>query len=200
MQLDVLGHRVEHPVAREDLALVGEVDRRHLELLARRCTPRRRARSSWRSGTRARSRRGGCARCRCSTARGAGSSGPSRRSRRGRRRSAPSPARAPRRGARRRTRRRSRAPRSRRAASSSAGGCATRAGPVSSATRPRVDRLLHRRDDQPLAELGDAAVAELDHLGEVVAGVDVHEREREAARAGTPSRRGAAARSSPCRR
>ena len=44
-----------------------------------------------------------------------------------------------------------------------------------------VDRLLHGRDDQPLAELGDAAVAELDHLGEVVAGVDVHQREREAA-------------------
>ena len=40
-----------------------------------------------------------------------------------------------------------------------------------------------RGDDQALAELGDAAVAELDHLGEVVAGVDVHQREREAARA-----------------
>ena len=44
-----------------------------------------------------------------------------------------------------------------------------------------VDRLLHGGDDQPLAELGDAAVAELDHLGEVVAGVDVHDRERERA-------------------
>ena len=54
-------------------------------------------------------------------------------------------------------------------------------GPVSSATRPRVDRLLHGGDDQPLAELGDAAVAKLDDLGEVVARVDVHEREREAA-------------------
>ena len=42
-----------------------------------------------------------------------------------------------------------------------------------------VDRLLHRRDDQPLAQLGHAAVAELEHLGEVVAGVDVHHRERE---------------------
>src|SRR6516165_9437863 len=37
-----------------------------------------------------------------------------------------------------------------------------------------VDRLLHARDDQPLPELGDAPVAELDHLGEVVARVDVH--------------------------
>ena len=46
-----------------------------------------------------------------------------------------------------------------------------------------VDRLLHARDDEPLAELGDAAVAVLDHLGEVVPGVDVHDRERELARA-----------------
>ena len=46
-----------------------------------------------------------------------------------------------------------------------------------------VDRLLDRCDDQALVELGDAAVAELDHLGEVVAGVDVHDRERELARA-----------------
>ena len=45
----------------------------------------------------------------------------------------------------------------------------------------RVDRLLHRGDEQRLAELGDAPVAELDHLGEVVAGVDVHDRERELA-------------------
>ena len=44
-----------------------------------------------------------------------------------------------------------------------------------------VDVVLHRRHDQPLAELGDAAVAELVDLGEVVAGVDVHERERELA-------------------
>src|SRR4051812_13234469 len=61
--------------------------------------------------------------------------------------------------------------------------------PVSRRARPGllddaalVDRLLHRRDDQPLAELLHAAVAELDHLGEVVAGVDVHDRERELAR------------------
>jgi hypothetical protein len=45
-----------------------------------------------------------------------------------------------------------------------------------------VDRLLHAGDDQALAELGDAAVAELDDLREVVPGVDVHEREREPAR------------------
>src|SRR3954447_6319950 len=45
-----------------------------------------------------------------------------------------------------------------------------------------VDRLLHRGDDEALAELLHAAVAELDHFGEVVAGVDVHDRERELAR------------------
>ena len=43
----------------------------------------------------------------------------------------------------------------------------------------RVDRLLHRGDDQPLVDLLDQAVAELEHLGEVVAGVDVEDRERE---------------------
>ena len=46
-----------------------------------------------------------------------------------------------------------------------------------------VDRVLHARDDQALAELADAAVAVLDHLGEVVLGVDVHQRERERRRA-----------------
>jgi hypothetical protein len=30
-----------------------------------------------------------------------------------------------------------------------------------------VDRLLHRRDDEALAELGDAPVAELDRLGKL---------------------------------
>ena len=45
---------------------------------------------------------------------------------------------------------------------------------------PRVDRLLDRGDEQPLAELGDPPVAELDDLREVVPGVDVQQREREA--------------------
>jgi hypothetical protein len=45
-----------------------------------------------------------------------------------------------------------------------------------------VDRLLDGGHDQPLAELLDAAVAELEHLGEVVPGVDVHDREREGRR------------------
>ena len=44
---------------------------------------------------------------------------------------------------------------------------------------PAVDRVLHARDDQALAELGDAAVAELDHLREVVLRVHMHQRERE---------------------
>ena len=55
-------------------------------------------------------------------------------------------------------------------------------GPVCSTTRPVVDRLLHARDDEALAELRDAAVAELDRLGEVVARVDVHQRKRKATR------------------
>jgi hypothetical protein len=43
-----------------------------------------------------------------------------------------------------------------------------------------VDGLLHRGDDQPQPVLGDRAVAELEHLVEVVPGVDVHHRERHA--------------------
>ena len=46
-----------------------------------------------------------------------------------------------------------------------------------------VDRLLHGGDDEALAQLRDPPVTELDHLGKVVTGVDVHERKREAARA-----------------
>ena len=57
-----------------------------------------------------------------------------------------------------------------------------RRGPVSSTTRPGVDRLLHRRDDELDAELGDPAVAVVEHLVEVVAGVDVHHRERDPGR------------------
>ena len=44
-----------------------------------------------------------------------------------------------------------------------------------------VDRRLDRGDDEPLPELGDASVAEVQRLREVVAGVDVDDREREAA-------------------
>ena len=57
--------------------------------------------------------------------------------------------------------------------------------PVARGARPRlldhaagVDRRLHAGDDERLAELRDAPVAELEHLGEVVAGVDVQQRER----------------------
>ena len=45
-----------------------------------------------------------------------------------------------------------------------------------------VDRVLDAGHDQPLAQFGHPAVAVLDHLGEVVAGVHVHQREREGAR------------------
>ena len=47
---------------------------------------------------------------------------------------------------------------------------------------PGVDRGLDGGDDEPLAELRDPAIAEVQRLGEVVAGVDVDDREREAAR------------------
>ena len=40
-----------------------------------------------------------------------------------------------------------------------------------------VDGVLHAGHDQPQAQLGDPAVPELDDLGEVVPGVDVHDRE-----------------------
>ena len=62
----------------------------------------------------------------------------------------------------------------------SGGRCAIRAG-APGARVPRAIESSRWRDDQPLAHLGDAAVAELDHLGEVVAGVDVQQRERQAA-------------------
>jgi hypothetical protein len=51
-------------------------------------------------------------------------------------------------------------------------------GPVSSTALP-----LNARHDQPLAQLCHAPVAELDHLGEVVPRVDVHQRKRERGRA-----------------
>ena len=42
-----------------------------------------------------------------------------------------------------------------------------------------IDRVLDTGHDQPLAEFGDPGVAVGDDLGEVVPGVDVHDRERE---------------------
>ena len=45
-----------------------------------------------------------------------------------------------------------------------------------------VDGLLHGGHDEALAQLRHAAVAELEDLGEVVAGVDVHDREGELGR------------------
>ena len=41
---------------------------------------------------------------------------------------------------------------------------------------------LDAGDDEPLAQLDDTAVAELEHLGKVVPGVDVHDREWELGR------------------
>ena len=55
-----------------------------------------------------------------------------------------------------------------------------------------VDRVLHRRDDELDTELLHRAIAELDQLGEVVTGVDVHDRERERGPGRTPGSRGGA--------
>ena len=62
-----------------------------------------------------------------------------------------------------------------------------------------VDRVLHEATIRSGAELLDHPVAVLDHLGEVVARVHVHHRERQRGRDGTPCARGAAAPPSPCR-
>ena len=47
---------------------------------------------------------------------------------------------------------------------------------------PVGDRLGVGVDDQPRADLGGVAIAELDHLAELVGGVDVQQRERDRAR------------------
>ena len=80
-RLGVRADREPHAVALEDLAVVREVDRRQLDVLALRCSATRRARSSCRSGTRARARRR-AGRCTGPTARGAGYAGPTGRTRR----------------------------------------------------------------------------------------------------------------------
>ena len=45
--------------------------------------------------------------------------------------------------------------------------------------QPRTVRVLIVDDDEAHAELAHPPIAVLEHLGEVVAGVDVHHRERE---------------------
>ena len=50
--------------------------------------------------------------------------------------------------------------------------------PGTSTDAAGVDVVLHLRDDQPGRQLGGPLVAERQHLVEVVAGVDVHQRER----------------------
>ena len=60
---------------------------------------------------------------------------------------------------------------------------ARRRGPVSSTTRPVSIESCTLATISRSPSSRDAAVAELDHLGEVVAGVDVHHRERERPRA-----------------
>ena len=46
--------------------------------------------------------------------------------------------------------------------------------------RAAVDVLLHRADHEPDFELGHLLIAVLEDLGEIVPGIDVHDRERDA--------------------
>ena len=62
-----------------------------------------------------------------------------------------------------------------------------------------VDRLAVGMDDQLGADLAREPVAELDHLAELVGGVDVQQRERNLARIETPSAPAAPSPTSPCR-
>ena len=73
----------------------------------------------------------------------------------------------------------------------------TRAGVLDDAAP--VDRVLDRRDDEPDVEPLDRRVAELDDLGEVVPGVDVHDRERQARGPERLRARRGASRRCPCR-
>ena len=91
---------------------------------------------------------------------------PTGRTRRGTRRRAPWRGPSPRRGAPRRTRRRTDAARWRRAAPGLRAGCAEPSG-SSGSTTAALDRVLHRRDDQLHAQLVDAMVAEVEHLGKL---------------------------------
>jgi len=52
---------------------------------------------------------------------------------------------------------------------------------VRQAHRAALDGIVNVTDNETLAHLGDPAVAELDHFGEVVAGVHVQQRERQPA-------------------
>ena len=192
-------HRHQQAVAPHHLAPVREVEARQGQAARARCTARRRARSSWRSGTRACARRDARGRCRGPSTPGAGASGPTGRSCRGTRTRAPWRAPSPRRAGRRRSGRRS-------SSSSMASSSVTDCAALRESSSPRsrtVPRRIESSTERTISRSPSSAaraVAELDHLGEVVAGVDVQQREAGSAAAGTPSPPGAAARSCPCRR
>ena len=112
--------------------------------------------------------------------------GPSGRTRPGPRRPAPWPGPSPRPGGRRRAPRRSGARRWRRAGSRSAAGCGTgRASREPGRRRSMSCTLATTSSCRPAA---DPPVPELEHLGEVVPGVDVQQARTAAAPARTPSR------------
>ena len=188
MQRGELVDRVEHPVALDDLALGGEVQRRDLDVLGLRCRSRCRARSSSTAGRRGCSRPGRRGRCTGSRAPGAGSWGPTGRTRRGTRRRAPWRGPSPRRAG---------APPNSASNLFCFGGLEQhrRLDPVARAVgllvdEAALDRVRDRRDDQLQPELARPTVAVGEDLREVEAGVDVHDRERDPRRARRPSARG----------
>ena len=119
------------------------------------------------------------ARCTGPTARGAGSWGPTGRSRPGRSRCAPWPAPCPRRAGPRRRSPCSRPSRARRAAPASGSGCGCR--PAARAPGPSRSPSCTLATTSCTPSFGHPPVAEVEHLREVVAGVDVHDRERDPA-------------------
>ena len=172
------------PLRAHDRARVREVDRRHREALARDVLPHVElgpVADREHAHVLARVRR---ARCTGSTARGAGCFGSHWPNSSRKREHALLGARLLLVAARAAdARRRSRTRRSPRAASPT--GAALRLSSARAQThacRARIESSTERTM-QPLAELGGARVAERDHLGKVVPGVDVQQREREAARA-----------------
>ena len=179
----------QHAVALDDRPLGGEVERHDRDVLAGRCTARRRARSSSTAGRRGCSRRLICARCRGATAPAAGSSGPSgaaalrKEKTRSLARDFSSSRRAPPKAASK--------PCWSSACLSALASSSCRCGarePWVNGLMPSLHALLVDVHDAGRARARCAiAVAERDHLAELPGGVDVQQRERRLGRDRTPS-------------
>ena len=151
-------------------------------MFSARCSPRRRARSSWTAGTRGSSRR---ALARVVEPPGLGPlalAGPSDGRRCAARRRAPWRATFLRRAARRRRPRRSRICRAPACSACVFITSVCSREPLSNGLMPCAHAVLVDVDDQLEAELCGALVAERDHLAELPGGVDMQQREGDAAR------------------